>query len=201
VNVVQDDLIDQIYEAAFVPELWPDVLGNLSAVSSAADGMLLVFDDIRPIGVKTTDISGEVAETFFFAGDRWKESERIPYSQANPITGFVIAQDYYPPGFLDRDYPFLDLRKLGLESQIGTVIPMPSGELVAFVFNRWARNGSFVAEDVRQLDLLYPHLARSGLMAARLGLERAQATVSALQAIEAARTNVEPLVRSIPVAA
>src|SRR5690606_35124177 len=99
-----------------------------------------------------------------------------PYSQANPMTGFVIAQDYYPPGFLDRDQVYQDLRQLGLDSQIGTVIPMPSGELVAFVFDRWARDRGFGADDLRKLNLLYPHLARAGLVAVRLGLERAQAT-------------------------
>ena len=60
---------------------------------------------------------------------------------------------------------------------------MPSGELVAFVFHKWARDGNFGTDDIRKLDLLYPHLARAGLVAVRLGLERAQATVSALQAI------------------
>ena len=75
-----------------MPERWPDLLGNLRAVSDAADGVLLAFDGIRPIGVKATDVSRDVLEGFFFGGDRWKESERIPYSQANPVAGFVIAR-------------------------------------------------------------------------------------------------------------
>jgi DNA-binding CsgD family transcriptional regulator len=63
------------------------------------------------------------------------------------------------------------------------MIPMPSGELAAFVFEKWARDGIFSVADVQYLNILYPHLARAGLIAARLGLERAQATTSALQAI------------------
>ncbi|MEP9385948.1 hypothetical protein [Mesorhizobium sp. KR9-304] len=65
---MHDDLIDRIYEAAFVPELWPDVIVGLSSVSDAADGRLLAFDGIRPIGVKTTELSRDLVESFFFGG-------------------------------------------------------------------------------------------------------------------------------------
>lgn len=177
-----DDLIDRIYEAAFVPELWPEVLAGLNSASDAADGRLFVFDGMRPIGFKATEISHDTAEAFVTT-DRWKACRRIQYFHGKPKTGFAISQDYYSPSFLDRDQPYQDIRNLGLESQVETIIPMPSGELVAFVFERWARDGNFSVEDVQRLDLFYPHLARAGLVAARLGLERAQATVSALQAI------------------
>lgn len=179
---MDDDLIDRIYEAAFVPELWPGVLDDLGAVSGAPAGKLIVFDDIKPIRFKATEVGFAVIEAFC-ADERWKENQRIQYFHEKPFTGFFIAQDHYPPGFLDRDVPLQELRKLGLESQAVTIIPMPSGELITFVFEKWARDGNFSIEDMQRLDLLYPHLARSGLMAARLGLERAQATVSALQAI------------------
>jgi len=110
---VTHDLVDRIYEAAFVPERWPDVIAGLGSVSGAADGRLLAFDGIRPIGVKTTDLSRDLVESFFFGGDRWKQSERIPYSQANPMNGFVIAHEYYPPELIDRDDLYQDLRRLG----------------------------------------------------------------------------------------
>jgi DNA-binding CsgD family transcriptional regulator len=179
---MHDDLIDRIYEAAFVPELWPGVLASLKSASDAADGRMFVFDGIRPIGFKATEISYDTAEAFVTT-DRWKVCRRIQYFHGKPKTGFAISQDYYSPSFLDRDQPYQDIRNLGLESQVETIIPMPSGELVAFIFEKWARDGNFSAEDVQRLDLLYPHLARAGLVTARLGLERARATVSALQAI------------------
>lgn len=179
---MHDDLIDRIYEAAFVPELWPEVLVSLNSASDAADGRLLVFDGVRPIGFKATEIGFDATETFVTT-DRWRACRRIQHFHEKPKTGFAISQDYYSPSFLDRDQAYQDLRSLGLESQIETIIPMPSGELVVFVFEKWARDGNFGGGDIQRFDLLHPHLARAGLVAARLGLERAQATVSALQSI------------------
>jgi hypothetical protein len=100
-----DDLIDRIYEAAFVPELWPEVLAGLNAASDAADGRLFVFDGMRPIGFKATEISHDTAEAFVTT-DRWKACRRIQYFHGKPKTGFAISQDYYSPSFLDRDQPY-----------------------------------------------------------------------------------------------
>ena len=36
------DLVDRIYESAFVPELWPTVLGELSDIAGARAGFLFV---------------------------------------------------------------------------------------------------------------------------------------------------------------
>jgi len=179
---MHDDLIDRIYEAAFVPDGWPHVHASLNAAADAADGRLLVFNGVRPIGFKATEISYDTTEAFVTT-DQWMSCRRIQYFHEKPTAGFFISQDYYSSSFLDRDRFFQDLRKLGLESQIGAIIPMPSGELVAFVFEKWAHGGNFDKQDIRRLSRLYPHLARAGLVSARLGLERAQATTAALEII------------------
>lgn len=175
-------LIDQIYEAAFVPEQWDGVLLEIGNLLGAPSGTLFVFDDIKPVRFQATQLVHELARNFV-AGDKWQESERIQFFRENPIAGFVIAEDYYPAGFLERDKVFLERRRMGLGAQTGTIIPMPSGELVALIFEKWKHDGPFAKRDIRKLNLLYGHLARAGLISARLGLERAKATVSALDAI------------------
>jgi DNA-binding CsgD family transcriptional regulator len=60
---------------------------------------------------------------------------------------------------------------------------MPSGEIVGFTFERWIEDGRHDQDSVAFLDELRPHLARAGLLAARLGLERAQTAVKTLEAI------------------
>lgn len=175
-------LVDQIYEAALVPERWADVLTELGRMFGAPAASLLVFDDTRPIAHSGTSLV-EAANDLFCSSDLWKESRRLQFSFENPTAGFVVAQDYYPPGFLDADAGYRLRRDLGLESQAGTVVAMPSGEVVVFALERCRSDEPFSAEDIHELNQFYPHLARSGLLAARLGLQRAATTVQALEIV------------------
>ena len=43
-----DDLTNRIYEAAFVPDLWPDVLEDIDAVSGSVGGAVFLFGDDQP---------------------------------------------------------------------------------------------------------------------------------------------------------
>jgi hypothetical protein len=38
------NLVDQIYECSFVPELWPDVLAQLANIAIARTGWLFIVD-------------------------------------------------------------------------------------------------------------------------------------------------------------
>lgn len=69
---MNDNLIDRIYEAAFVPEQWQAVLDDLSARSGSAAGQLLVFNDIVPVQFRTSDLTRPVAEEFQHSA--WQES-------------------------------------------------------------------------------------------------------------------------------
>ncbi|TJV27564.1 MAG: helix-turn-helix transcriptional regulator, partial [Mesorhizobium sp.] len=53
----------------------------------------------------------------------------------------------------------------------------------ALVFQRWMKDGTYDRASVDRLDQLRPHFARAGMVSARLGLEQARATVSALETI------------------
>jgi PAS domain-containing protein len=66
---------------------------------------------------------------------------------------------------------------------VGTVIPIPTGENVIFVMTRRTERGPVERAVVQKLDELRPHLARSGLLSARLQLERARAASEALALI------------------
>lgn len=184
---MQGPLIDRIYEAAFVPELWPHVLDDMAARSGSASAAVLVFNDRdRPPRYQTTALTRASLHEFTTT-DRWRQSIRADAIFEPQLAGnfsrFLYLSDFLAPGDLSRDSVEKSLMELGLGAQITTVIPMLSGEVVSFTFERWAGDGSHTPEAIASLDRARPHLARSGLIAARLGLERAQATVSALRAI------------------
>lgn len=60
---------------------------------------------------------------------------------------------------------------------------MPSGEVFCITVERWLGDGRDEPAAVAALDGLRPHLARAGLLSARLGLERARTMVATLEAI------------------
>ncbi len=152
---MQEDLIDQIYEAAFVPELWPGVLDEIGTLTQSVGGVLFA------IGGGTIP--------------RWTASAAIE----DAFSAFLTDPEAPPP----RAPLQLWLRSWNLGWEVGTTIPMPSGETVAIGLERPYAAGPHGEGVLATLDGFRPHLARATLIAARLGLERAQATVSTLEAI------------------
>lgn len=177
----QETLIDRIYEAAFNPEQWTPVLDELSTLSGSAGGAILLFDDIRAVNFRATDLIRDAADYRCNGGWR-KTSRRIQYFYAQPRSGFVTAHGYFPKD-IREDEGQARFQALGLESQAGTHIPMPGGELVVFAFERWRHLGLHEPEAIARMDALHPHLARASFIAARLGLEHAQTAVTTLEAL------------------
>ena len=174
-------LVDSIYEAAFWPENWNGVLGDVGAASGSAAGLLMVFDGARPVGFRATPIIHDVIEAA--AASRDGPNPRAAFALKNPFRGFVVANDYLPPEILNSDRGHARRLAIGLDSEASSVTIMPTGELVVFSFDRWRREGPHRKQHLATLNALYPHLARTALIAARLGLERAGAATTALQMI------------------
>ncbi|MBS7696219.1 MULTISPECIES: helix-turn-helix transcriptional regulator [unclassified Chelatococcus] len=180
-------LTDRIYEAAFVPELWPDVLEGIAAISGSVSGSILVFDnpDLPP-RYKTTALT-EASLQAFVTTDQWQQSRRIPFYFPELLTGryarFFYVHDLLAPEQISKDSVEKALQQLALGEQITTIIPMPTREVVSYTFERRVGEGRHEAEAIALLDQIRPHAARAGMISARLGLERAQATVSTLEAL------------------
>jgi DNA-binding CsgD family transcriptional regulator len=178
-TTMHDELIDEIYEAAFRPECWTDALTRLGAVASSASGLVVVFDEIKPVQYTGTPVIHDIIHDF--CESYWVNSERASYTLKNPVTGFVVLKDYFPPEFLSADPCRVRRLSKGLDSEASAAIFMPTGEMVVFSFDKWRRDGAHDKTDIATLNAFYPHLARAGLMTARLGLERAAAATATLQ--------------------
>lgn len=177
---VDEDLIDRIYETAFTPELWPGLLDSLAAASGSAGGELLIFREEGLTQFAATEITRPIVAEFMANG--WRSSRRIPYYHQNPVFGFVLAEDYFPPEIRD-DLGQRLLQARGFDSEIGAVAPMPGGDLAVFIFDRWRELGRHEPQALQRLNALHPHLARASMIASRLGLERAQAAVATLEVL------------------
>ncbi|MGX5801266.1 helix-turn-helix transcriptional regulator [Bradyrhizobium sp. Arg314] len=176
------DIADHIYEAAFVCELWPSALHAVSRLTSSAGGAIFTISDNMPVrAIGEAHLRPLLAE--FVAGDAWTLSQSVQRVCDSQPASFVRIDDFITLAEIERDPVYRRARTFGVGSPVCTSIATPSGELVLFVFQRWLTDGDYDQAEVDRLNGLRPHLARAGLLAARLGMERARSTTSALREI------------------
>ncbi|WP_458760578.1 helix-turn-helix transcriptional regulator [Afipia sp. TerB] len=181
-DLFDDKLPDRIYEAAVVPELWPDVLGEMSRAVDGAGGILFTSYAEQVQGITSADIKSTFEE---FLRDGWAAINPRPLRLgAANYAGFVRDNDFFTDEELDNEPVYRDFyRKRGLGWAAGTMLDTPSGDSIIFSFERAHEKGPVPLEVVREFDKLRPHLARSALLSSRLGLERAKAMADALSSL------------------
>lgn len=174
-------LIDQIYEAAFVPELWSDALDAVARAHGCASGAIGAWNELgAPLGFRATPLVRAAVERSM-SGHDGQSSPRFLALHAAREASFMSIESLLSRDTLEADVVQHGLRQLGLDSQAATAIPMPSGDHVCISFERYKHDGTFDETLLSALNELRPHFARAGLIAARLGLARAEATVSAMR--------------------
>jgi hypothetical protein len=176
------ELVDRIYESSFVPELWPGVLDDLGRIAEAPGGSLFITKAEVQYWTASPVIRDR-AERLVNEGWYWR-GQFASRSYAICHAGFLTDLDVLTPDELDQEPIYRDFwRPQGVGWVVGTAIPIPTGENVAFVFTRLLKRGPVERAVVHKLDELRPHLARSALMSARLQLERARIASETLAAL------------------
>jgi DNA-binding CsgD family transcriptional regulator len=173
------DVVDRIYEAAVLPENWPTILEEMSRAVGGDGGVLFTVN--REHTRWTT--SADLYDIFFeFVRDGWAAINPRPIRLAAANhPGFVRDFDYFTAEEMDNDPVYAYYRRKGLGWTTGTMLDTPSGDSIVFSFERAHGKGPVPADVVEHFDRLRPHLARSALLSARLGLERARSMADALQ--------------------
>jgi DNA-binding CsgD family transcriptional regulator len=176
------ELVDRIYECAFVPELWPGVLDEIARIANAGGGLLFAANqEVRNWAASARLHAG--METFVAKGF-YSRSPRIRGGIAARHAGFLREHDIFSEEELAADPLYRDLLwPAGLGYCATAVIPAPTGDVLFISVERRRSLGPVEDAAVRQLDALRPHLARSALTAARLQLERARAAAETLALI------------------
>jgi DNA-binding CsgD family transcriptional regulator len=177
--LVTEDLIDKVYEAAVIPEVWDAVLDNVASRVGSVGGLLLFMANLQRTAWVGSSVMGSVYAEFIEAGFAAKKT-RVQRAIAKNHAGFVGDYDLFTPEEMDRNPAYAYMREKGIGWFAGTVVQAPAGDLVAFSWERWFRDGPFSAEAIAALDPLRPHLARAALISGRLGLERARAAAETL---------------------
>jgi len=174
-------LIDRIYESAFVPDLWPEILVGLTQLSGALAGWLCISNEkvVRWTASSQearADLRPLIESGVFTKLDRLKRLLRAKQ------TGFVPDHTLYSsveemqndPAYRDLLYP------RGMGWAAGLAIVLPTGDDMAIALERSYDQGPVPPAVIETLNAVHPHLARASFVAARMQMERARAASQAL---------------------
>lgn len=176
-----ETLIDTIYEAAHIPELWPALLDRLSDMTGAWGGMLFT---VTPEATRWT--ASQQTTDFFarFLADGWMaKNPLVERGVRRDHAGFLTDLDLFTYDELDAEPMYDYMRRSGGGWHLGTAIAVPNGDTLVVNIERRHVQGAFRRDQAELLDLYRPHLARAALLAARYTQSRYEATVGDLEAL------------------
>ena len=167
------ELIDRVYESAFVPELWPKVLGELADIAGARAGFLFVSRGDIHNWTSSTHVGIESLAPLVKSG--WvARSERFRRFTNGRSSGFLTEKDIFRLEELDSDPFYRDvLYPRGLGWAAGTTVQLPTGDMFSMSLEREFVLGPVEENRIAALDALRPHIARGAMMSTRMQLERA----------------------------
>jgi len=186
---MQDGIIDRIYEASVVPELWEGVLDDLTKAAGGVGAILWTLPSSRWI---SSDGLRDMMVEFIGSGvaNGNARTERLVHHN-HP--GFVTDQDIFSLDEIPHEPIYRDFFiPRGGGFGVASVIPAPSGDVTVLHVERAYARGPVGPETVAAFDALRPHLARAALLSARLELERARSAVGALEQIGLAAAILAP---------
>lgn len=172
-------LEDVVYEAALIPELWPEALNSVAVHCGAAGGLVITG---YPSDIRWT--SSDVLRQLMVTGiaDGWMNvNSRAPRAAALDHPGFVGDLDLYSLDEIEADPFYGFIRSQGFGWCTGTVITNLDDGFTIFNWERETKDGPFEVRTIRSLDGLRPHLARAALIATRVGLDKARTGAETLR--------------------
>jgi DNA-binding CsgD family transcriptional regulator len=180
---METTLVDRIYESAFVPEVWPKVLGDLAELVDGRTGFLFVSrDDIH--GWSCSNQVGLEAVGPLVKNGWIARSERFRRITDRRHSGFVTEDDIYSREELKTDPFYRDLLyPRGLGWAAGTTVHLPTGDAFIIGVEREYVRRPVEADRVARLDGIRPHLGRAALMSSRMRLGQANTISATLGAV------------------
>jgi DNA-binding CsgD family transcriptional regulator len=178
----QESVIDEIYEAAVVPGMWLKILDRMAEIAGG-EGTLMFADAHKGSQLLCSESIEEVVRRWSSEG--WVENDErarrlIPRTDPRFLTDLdAFEMDELSTVPIYRDFFW----KIGFGWTVGTTIRSPTSDTIVFSVQRKLKNGPVEPEAVNKLDRLRPHLARSAVLSAKVGIERAWSSVSALEAV------------------
>jgi len=178
-NTETQEFLDKVFEAAVIPELWPGVLEQFCGLFGGRGGAMMSISGGSMQFAATTVYAPNFER--YVAKQDYVLNVRPGRALATRHQGFLRDVDLCSLQELEADPVYAEyLRPAGVGWTVGTVIPIPGGDMLGFEIGRAPDLGPFNLEILTRLDAFRPHLARSAHLAARLGREQAVSATAAL---------------------
>lgn len=174
------ELIDSLYEAALIPDRWGSAMEGLCNLTRSRQGVMMLFDHEVPPRLAGFGVPAQSVQVFEGV---WRDSPVVRWGIATRPSSFITLRDNLPPDVLAADRAISLPQNQGEQDSVISVQTLDERRLLAFRFGKLKSDGLFTDAELAALNAIRPHLVRAGLVAHRLGLERARSTVDTLVGI------------------
>jgi DNA-binding CsgD family transcriptional regulator len=180
-----EGVIRRFFEAAAVPELWPDALHALAMACGAPAATALPITGLQPNTILASkNVAGVIADGLragWFAPERNTRMARCMALVAAGRRGIITQQDAFSDRDLARD-PFQHeyIERNGFSSFCGAVLAQaPGGLALPVSIERALGQDPFMPDEVAQMNELFSHLRAAGDLAVRVGVASTQQVADA----------------------
>jgi DNA-binding CsgD family transcriptional regulator len=181
VSEYEATLLDQIYEAAVVPDAWRTIITSLSDRFDAKGGLLFTSspDQVRWLGAGESE---SIMVDFIAQG--WPaRNDRVGKLLQMQRPGFVTDTDVDTAEELSQHPMYKEfLIPRGVYAAAATAIQGAAVDMLIFSVEGFPDHDA-ARRAIPFLDGLRSHLARASMLASQFNLERARAAITALQMI------------------
>lgn len=177
----EPDLIDRFYEAAVIPELWPDAIDTAARAADATGAVMFTAAGARSAGVASPALAERFAQ--FVREGGLRENARLERAIQLGAVGALRDQDMFSPEEIETLPFFQNVRSYGLSWTVAFIQPLPGGDRAVLSLERAVGTEPFGDGAVAMMNRLKPHFARGVLTSARLSLEHAAITLDAFAAL------------------
>ncbi len=177
---MDEKLVDRIYEAGAVPELWQGVLDETTRLAEGLGAVLWLPRASR--WVSTAGIRSMMSD--FEATGLAYDNPRTNRLMAANHPGFVTDQDVFALDQIPHEPIYRDFfMPRGGGFGVATIIPSPCGDVTILHVEKPYADGPVTPAKLAALDALRPDFARAALPSARLELQRVEAAARALEMV------------------
>lgn len=172
-------IVDQIYEAALLPEFWPTVLERVTAATGCFGGALFTLGEYGAASCATESCQPHLVAMMQEGwADRNIRAKRVLEMARNE---FVTDHDVCTIEEIATHPIYTQfLRPRGIGWSAATHVAGIDGDVAIFSIDQLYEKGP-ISDDVRgSLNELRPHIARAAMLAARFKMERINGTLESL---------------------
>jgi DNA-binding CsgD family transcriptional regulator len=179
-------VVQRFFEAAALPELWPEALHDLALACGASGACALPVAGTTPLGViASKEIAGFLQDgqrAGWFAPERNTRMARSLALVRRGWRGIITEQDAFGADLARDAFQQEFIKPHGFSSYAGAIVAGAAGVVLPISIERRIAEGPFQRGEVALMTELFSHLRAAGEVAVRIGMASARQMADALSA-------------------